>query len=63
LRKSHARVVRLEPPEHRHQQVDGKNPNENDLPKPKIAGCPMISCDFGVTIEKPFSNAENVKSA
>ena len=57
------KVKRLEPPEHREQEIDREQPNKNHLPEAQVARRPMIGHHFRIAIEEPLPDAEDVNPA
>ena len=53
-------ATRLQPPEHREQEIDREQPNENYLPEAQVARRPMIGHHFRISIEESFPDAEDV---
>jgi hypothetical protein len=60
LRIALHQATRLQPPEHREKEIDREQPNENYLPEAQVAGRPMISHHFRISIEESFPDAKDV---
>jgi hypothetical protein len=56
------RAVKLKSPEHGHEEINGEQPDQDHLPQPQIARCPVVCHHLRIAIEQSLPNPKDVNA-